>query len=106
MIQKFVVVKKQHIYDMSVPETRMLRWMSRNTRIGKIKKSSVQRQEAPIEEKIKGSCLTCFGHMQWRAINIYILISRRAINILMRNSYLTQIEGIKRDKRKSKMTGK
>jgi len=28
---------------MSVPETRMLRWMSRNTRIGKIKKSSAQR---------------------------------------------------------------
>jgi hypothetical protein len=30
-------------------------------------------------EKIKGSHLKCFGHMQWRAINI-----------LVRNSYLTQ----------------
>lgn len=48
---------------MSVAETRMLRWMSRNIRKGKIRKHSFKGRRL-LEEKIKGSRLTCFGHMQ------------------------------------------
>ena len=60
------VVKKQHIYKMSVVEMRRLRWISGNT-----PKDRIQNEElhlkigvAPIDEKMRESRLRWFGHIQ------------------------------------------
>ena len=67
-------IKKQHIHKMSVIEIRMLRWIS-----GITKKNNIRNEKiclkigvAPIDEKVRESCLRWFGHVQRRAINALI----------------------------------
>jgi hypothetical protein len=67
-------IKKQHIHKMSVIEIRMLRWISGITKKNKIRNEKICLKigVAPIDEKMRESCLRWFGHVQRRAINALI----------------------------------
>ena len=76
-------VKMQYNHKMSLVEMRILRWISGNTQKDKIKNVDIHLKIAiaPLDEKMKESCLRWFGHVQ-----------RRASNKLVRKSELIYVE--------------
>ena len=74
------------MYKMSLVEMRMLTWTGGNTRKDRIQNELIclKIRVAPIDERIKESCLRWFYHVQ-----------QEAINTSMRKRDLIQVEGTK-----------
>ena len=92
------VVKMQHIDKMSMVEMRMLKWINGYTQNDRIRNEEIHLKIriAPIDEKMRESCLGWFGHVQ-----------RRAPNALITKSELIQVVGIffkKKCRRQPKIT--
>ena len=79
------IVKKQLIHKMSIDEMRMLRQISVNIKIYKIRNKEIclKIRLAPIDEKMGEKCLRWFDQVQ-----------RRMINAPMRKSELIKIKGM------------
>ena len=80
---------------MSVAEIRMLRWISGNTRKDKIqtKENCLKIRVTPIDEKMRESCLSWFGH-----------VHRITKNERVKKSELIQVERTKKHREIPKIT--
>ena len=73
------VIKKQYIHKMSVAEMRILSWISWNAQKDRIRNKEICLK---ILMKRLENCLRWFGHVQRKAVNAFLRVSRSKLSEL------------------------